>query len=113
MKVRSYIMPIVLLVMLLIITACGSGATTKQSTAPVATTAPADTTGSGNATALDGKALVQERCTECHTLSRVQNTGRTSAGWTNVVDAMIKQGVVLNADEKVAVIDYLAKTYSK
>jgi cytochrome c5 len=107
MKVRSYVLPIALLVMLLIITACGSSAATSQPAGSSATSAPA------NSSALDGKALVQERCTVCHSLARVENTGRTAAEWKTVVEQMVKGGAVLNADEQTAVIDYLAKTYPK
>ena len=57
---------------------------------------------------LDGMALVQERCTVCHTLDRVNAATYDQAGWEQLVDRMIRNGARLNAEERLAVIDYLA-----
>jgi mono/diheme cytochrome c family protein len=62
-------------------------------------------------TASDGAALVQERCTECHTLARVEAKSESLAEWTMIVDQMIANGANLNGQERQAVIDYLAATY--
>ncbi len=58
--------------------------------------------------ALDGNALVAERCTVCHTRERIDTASKDQAGWAATVDRMIGYGAQLNADERQAVIDYLS-----
>jgi cytochrome c5 len=65
------------------------------------------------AAGLDGAALVQERCTVCHSTERIQAATKTKDEWTSTVNRMIGKGANLNADEKTAVINYLAETYKK
>lgn len=86
--------------LMLAITACSSK--------PATTTTVAPSSGS-----LDGAALVQERCTACHTLSRVESKKLTSGEWEAIVDGMIGKGAKLSADEKILVVDYLAATYGQ
>ncbi len=69
--------------------------------------APSDSLG------LDGAALVQERCTVCHSAERIQNAAKTSDEWEDTVKRMIGKGANLNSDEKDIVINYLAETYKK
>jgi hypothetical protein len=67
-------------------------------------------TPSASGTSLDGNALVDERCTSCHTRARIDNEMKEGMGlteWTAVVDRMIGYGAQLNADERQAVLDYL------
>jgi len=67
-------------------------------------------TPSASGTTLDGNALVDERCTSCHTRARIDNEMKEGMGlteWTAVVDRMIGYGAQLNADERQAVLDYL------
>jgi len=61
--------------------------------------------------ALDGNALVDERCTVCHTRERIDAADKDEAGWTETVDRMIGYGAQLNAEERQAVIDYLVSTH--
>jgi cytochrome c5 len=72
--------------------------------APAKTEAPA---------ALDGKALVEDRCTKCHDLGRVEAAKKTEDEWKATVERMIGKGTNLNQAEKEAVIKYLAATYPK
>ena len=58
-----------------------------------------------------GQALVSERCTTCHDLSRTESTRLSPEGWQVVVDKMLTSGASLNKDEEAQVVDYLAKTY--
>lgn len=82
------------------------------SSAPPPTTAPA-TNGSGStvSTTLDGKTLMNERCSVCHSVSRVTSKHMTADEWTATVDRMINNGAQLNAEEKQTLIDYLAANY--
>ncbi len=59
--------------------------------------------------ALDGEALYQERCSQCHGLGRVERATKDQAGWESTVDRMIgKRAGLLNAEERDAVVEYLA-----
>lgn len=127
MKLRSYVLPVALLVFALFVSACGSAATTSAPAAtnppavatnppaePTATTAvAAEPTTPPASSAPDGKALVEERCTACHALSRVENEDGTAEDWKAIVEGMVQKGAVLNADEQAIVIAYLAATYPK
>jgi hypothetical protein len=80
--------------------ACSSGSSNP-------TTAPAS---SGT---LDGATLLQERCTGCHSLGRVESSKHTATEWKTIVGTMISRGAQLNAAEETAVVDYLAANYGK
>jgi hypothetical protein len=65
------------------------------------------------AVALDGAALVEERCTVCHDTERIDKEraeGADLAKWEEIVDEMIGKGAQLDDDERAAVIEYLAST---
>ena len=94
-----------------LIAACATGqqqVDTPDTQAPTPTEAPAT---KDLLPALDGQALVQERCTECHSLGRVERAGKTEAGWKANVERMVKKGTQLSQKEQIAVIQYLAETY--
>ena len=56
-----------------------------------------------------GEALVQERCSQCHDLQRVQRATKDQSGWERTVDRMIgKRSELLNDEERGAVLDYLS-----
>jgi cytochrome c5 len=97
---------IVFLVLLLgsLFTACG-GATREHISAPTAE--------EGAPSALDGKSLVEERCTQCHDLGRVEQAKKTAEEWKATVERMVGKGAQLNQAEQEVVIQYLAETYPK
>ncbi len=100
MKKTSIFVGLVLLTLALFISACSSST-------PSSTTAPASTASQ------EGTTLVQERCTVCHTLSRVESQRLTAAEWGALVDQMIGRGAQLTPDEKTIVVNYLAANYGK
>jgi cytochrome c5 len=55
--------------------------------------------------------LVQERCTECHSLQRVTSAHKTQAAWEKTVRRMVSQGARLNDAEFAALVEYLAANY--
>jgi cytochrome c5 len=71
-------------------------------------TNPAPTSASG---AQDGAALLQERCTVCHSTDRITQAQKTSTEWDTTVTRMIDKGAQLTSDEKKILVDYLAATY--
>lgn len=60
---------------------------------------------------LEGKALMEARCTQCHTLDRVIAAKKDAAAWQNNVDRMIGKGAELSPEEAKVLVDYLAATY--
>lgn len=60
---------------------------------------------------LDGNALIDERCTVCHTRDRIDQQDKDLAGWTATVDRMIGYGADLDSAERQAVINYLVETH--
>ena len=100
----------VLLVVLLVVSgallgACGSS--TPDADTPVATTEPA----TEETPAIDGAALLEARCVDCHGLSRATSARYTQEEWQEIVTRMIEHGAELNADEETALVAYLAETY--
>ncbi len=66
---------------------------------------------SGSRTAVSGPdaaALIQRRCTICHTIERIDTVKLDRSGWEQTVDVMIDKGATLNDAERTAVIDYLS-----
>ena len=60
---------------------------------------------------LDGNALIDERCTVCHTRERIEMQDKDEEGWTETVDRMISYGADLDSAERQAVINYLVETH--
>ena len=104
MKTRIVLMLLVSVIFILIAAQCSSSAPTS------APQSPANTQSSTGST-LDGKALLQDRCTTCHSLQRSVSRGGNASQWKSVVDNMIRQGAQLTKDEETALVSYLAQTY--
>ncbi|MEE8585472.1 MAG: hypothetical protein V3T83_11530 [Acidobacteriota bacterium] len=58
-----------------------------------------------------GRKLVLDRCLSCHDLSLIALQRKTSDGWRESVQRMVRMGTPLNPDEVVAVVEYLTGTY--
>lgn len=65
----------------------------------------------GDTDTLDGKALAEARCSECHPLTRVTEASKTRDGWQSTVERMVAQGARLSDEEQQAVVEHLAETY--
>lgn len=80
---------------------------------PTSTAEPSPTSESFTVepTVAEGEVLLQERCTACHTLARVESAQKTRDAWASTADRMIGYGAQLSDAERVVVIDYLAETY--
>ncbi len=60
----------------------------------------------------DGEKLVNERCSQCHTLERVEiaRTMKDKKAWEKTVDSMIsKKPGLLDAAERDAVVEFLVQ----
>lgn len=104
---RKLLPPILFILIVTVIgVACGGPASAPTATSDLPakpTTAPAQ--------ALDGKALMNERCTVCHNTERIQAAKKTRADWEATVSRMKGNGAKLNDAETTALIDFLAATY--
>jgi cytochrome c5 len=57
---------------------------------------------------IDPAALIEDRCTVCHSIDQIKIARKTAAEWEKAVDTMIGRGAQLNPDERTAVIRYLS-----
>ena len=60
---------------------------------------------------IDAEALLQERCTACHSLRQTEAARYTLEQWDDTVTRMVDRGAELDDEEKAILIDYLAQTY--
>jgi len=81
----------------LFLAACGSNATPTTASSSGATSA--------------GQTLMEQRCTVCHSVSRITSAHHTAAEWKTTVDRMINKGAQLSSSEEQTLLDYLAKNY--
>jgi len=93
-------------------------ATSEMTPTPTATAEPTPTeapeeTPTEPSTDLDGQALLEGRCAECHTLDRVTSSEKNREEWVQTVDRMIDRGAELNASEREILIDYLVENYGE
>lgn len=92
--------------MLVAMVGCGASAEEPEGTEPPGTEQPTEGTDAGGSTP-QGEALVQSKCSMCHTLDRVNSAKYDEAKWTETVDRMVRNGAVLTAEEKTEIIAYL------
>jgi cytochrome c5 len=78
---------------------------------PAATETPTPTEEPEPPAAFDGEAMLQDRCTQCHSLSRITGASKSAEGWRSAVERMVNYGAVLNVEELEALVQYLAETY--
>jgi cytochrome c5 len=90
-------------------------AAAKAIAAVVAPTAQPTGDDAKQLSAVDVKALVENRCTECHEMTDVEEHGGDDKdGWAKVVQQMIEdEGAELTPEEVTLVVDYLAKEFPK
>jgi cytochrome c5 len=111
---------------LLLVAACGTAdvaPTATETPIPVTTEPPSEpdepaATATATATeeppappAFDGQAMLQDRCTRCHSLSRVEGASKSEDAWRTTVERMVGYGAVLSTAELEDLVQYLAETY--
>lgn len=84
-------------VLVLSIAGCTQGDVSDE--APPTTPAPV---------ASEGETLVQNKCSMCHTLDRVNDAEKNRAEWEQTVSRMETNGLVVTEEEKSLIIDHLA-----
>lgn len=98
----SYIM--LALVLSVALGACTSPPGTADPAAPNGAAdpaAPADPTDTE-------RALVEQKCSMCHTTQRVFDEDGDAAKWGEIIDRMEKNGLVISGDERTRIIKYLS-----
>lgn len=85
---------------LLVVVLISAAACKKEPPAPAPTP--------GQATGLDGAVILQEKCTTCHDLQRVEAAQYDDVGWEQVVERMRDKGADLTDDEVTALAEYLS-----
>jgi cytochrome c5 len=93
------------LVLMVVLAACG-GSSEEPTQAP----AP-DTPVPEQAPDLDGEALLEARCSACHSADRARQATKTRGEWDQSVSRMIDKGAQLTEAEKTFLVDYLTDTY--
>jgi Quinohemoprotein amine dehydrogenase A, alpha subunit, haem binding len=83
---------------IIFVTACSSGASNTTPTA---------------ASSLDGATLVQERCSVCHPVARIESRRYTATDWKTIVEIMISRGAQLTPEEAAVVVNYLASNFGQ
>lgn len=58
-----------------------------------------------------GAILLDARCSGCHSADRAKRERKSRNQWEETVTRMMANGALLSGEEKVVLIDYLAKTY--
>jgi hypothetical protein len=88
---------------------CGSDSAEDATTPPAAEDSGTGTEAGdmGEPVTEDPATLTQEKCTGCHEYDRVESAKMDAAGWESTVDHMIENGLVVTADERQIIIDYL------
>ena len=80
--------------------------------APASPTTPPATPDPGSSTtAIDGKTLLETRCTACHSLDRVNTKSGSPDDWKSTVDRMVQKGAELSSEEAVILVQYLAENF--
>lgn len=54
-----------------------------------------------------GGALLQRRCSICHTLERIDKAQKDEAGWNATIDRMRGKGAVVTEQEQKALVEFL------
>ena len=87
---------------------------TTQAAAPAAAAAQTTAGGTPAATAslgATGKALTEQRCTNCHGLQTITADGRPREAWALVVNEMIGLGATVTDEESRAIVEYLTRDF--
>ena len=58
-----------------------------------------------------GKQLVEEICSFCHGLERLQGQALTRDAWSNVIKGMVDEGAPVTSEEFSLILDYLSKNF--
>lgn len=104
MKRHLVILFVCILSFAIFFSSCTSGSSGPQPASSLTQTSTAP---------LDAATLVQERCSKCHLLTRVESVRYAATEWKIIVDLMISRAAQLTPEEETVVVDYLATNFGK
>ncbi|MCB2213848.1 cytochrome c [bacterium] len=81
-------------IIVLLISACSSSSPTEATTTVTLSDA-------------EMQALVEEKCSECHSVDVVWNNSYSESRWSTVFDSMIAKGAQVSDEEKAQMIEWL------
>ena len=58
-----------------------------------------------------GKDVVENTCTDCHSLERVKAQRLDEEGWNGIIREMMETGASINPDDIQVIVDYLTKNF--
>ena len=58
-----------------------------------------------------GKDVVEDACTDCHSLHRIKIQRMDEQGWNNILHEMIENGAAIESDDMKTIVEYLAKNF--
>jgi len=105
MKKTRYLAFVLIVIVVILCTGCGSA----ETPAPTEAVAPEEAV----EVVHEGKGLVASKCITCHTLGVVENKRYDRDGWQSIIEQMILTGAQLDEAQKELVIDYLAINFPK
>lgn len=68
---------------------------------------PTDATTTVTLSDAEMQALVEEKCSQCHSVDRVWDNSYSESRWSTVFDSMIAKGAQVSEEEKAQMIDWL------
>jgi hypothetical protein len=99
-SIISLIVFMLLITSVSLLTACGGDGDTEQNIEP-------------GESSVNGQALLEEHCQECHSLTYVTGASKSESGWSQTVDRMIGYGVDIESAERDALVEFLAQEYGQ
>jgi len=61
----------------------------------------------------EGKAVIEQECTSCHTADRIAAQKKTKSEWQDTVERMMAKGAGVSSSEYDTLVAYLVKNFSK
>jgi mono/diheme cytochrome c family protein len=58
-----------------------------------------------------GKDLVEDSCTDCHSLRRIKTQRLDAEGWNNILREMSENGAAIDPNDRKTIVEYLAKNF--
>ena len=118
MPKKWFLVLVLMITTVIVIAACAQSAETPEAASPEAVNAESPETAYPEAVdevspelaypdSVDAEALINEKCSDCHSASRVFNDDYDRAGWEDVFDDMINKGADVTEEEKALMIDWL------
>ncbi len=77
------------------------------------TTEPSARAETSDTQVASGAVLLEQRCTACHGLARVESTKKDRSEWERTVVRMVNKGAQLSEEEQEILIIYLTENYGR